>query len=273
MHFLSSNQQVVKKSTKRSVAVWNQPHHYGNSHAIYGTTQCYLPPSRGDIPASTPTKASTRFSNPERMQCRADLVSWLHTKICYIQHSHAHMLQYFNTIKKTVYHLKMVTDPSTNWARSRVTLSIHPTMLLLRHTTNNSIKAMQCKPCSVICIGSCSCISFSTASSAFCCFRPGRRVFFTSSSPSCSCDRLWLVQWPEVRKFLLQTSQVNGFAPVQMQWCNFSLCASERVCSQNHLDGDQHQQQEEPTHPTAESRQDSYRDIDSYVTILPSLPT
>jgi len=34
----------------------------------YGITQCYLPPGRGDIPASTPAKAGTRFSDPGGMQ-------------------------------------------------------------------------------------------------------------------------------------------------------------------------------------------------------------
>ena len=29
----------------------------------YGITQCYLPPDRGTIPALTPTKAGTRFSD------------------------------------------------------------------------------------------------------------------------------------------------------------------------------------------------------------------
>jgi len=33
------------------------PHRYGNSHAIYEITQCYLPPNRGDIPQ--PIKART----------------------------------------------------------------------------------------------------------------------------------------------------------------------------------------------------------------------
>jgi len=34
----------------------------------YGITQCYLPPGRGDIPAFTPAKAGTRFSDPGGMQ-------------------------------------------------------------------------------------------------------------------------------------------------------------------------------------------------------------
>ena len=34
----------------------------------YAITQCYLPPGRGDIPASTPAEAGTRFSDPVGMQ-------------------------------------------------------------------------------------------------------------------------------------------------------------------------------------------------------------
>ena len=30
---------------------------------LYGITQCYLPPDRGNIPAFTPAKAGTRFSH------------------------------------------------------------------------------------------------------------------------------------------------------------------------------------------------------------------
>ena len=43
----------------------------------YGITQCYLPPSRGDIPAFTPAKAGTRFSDPEGMQGWVDPGGWL----------------------------------------------------------------------------------------------------------------------------------------------------------------------------------------------------
>ena len=39
----------------------------------YGITQCYLPPGRGDIPALTPAKAGTRFSDPGGMQGWVDL--------------------------------------------------------------------------------------------------------------------------------------------------------------------------------------------------------
>ena len=55
---------LSKQVSKRSVAVCNQPHRYGNSHAI----QCYLPPGRGDIPALTPAEAGTRLSDPGGMQ-------------------------------------------------------------------------------------------------------------------------------------------------------------------------------------------------------------
>ena len=43
----------------------------------YGITQCYLPPSRGDIPAFTPVEAGTRFSDPGGMQGWVDLRGWL----------------------------------------------------------------------------------------------------------------------------------------------------------------------------------------------------
>ena len=34
----------------------------------HGITQCYLPPSRGDIPVLTTAEAGTRLSDPEGMQ-------------------------------------------------------------------------------------------------------------------------------------------------------------------------------------------------------------
>jgi len=51
-------------------------------------SQCYLSPSRGDIPAFTPTSAGvkagyTRFSDPGGMQGSVDLVGWLHTVMVY----------------------------------------------------------------------------------------------------------------------------------------------------------------------------------------------
>ena len=46
------------------------PHRYGNSHAAWDHTQCYLPPDRGDIPALTPAEAGTRLSDPEG--CKAE---------------------------------------------------------------------------------------------------------------------------------------------------------------------------------------------------------
>jgi len=39
----------------------------------HGTTLCYLPPGRGDIPALTPAEAGTRLSDPAGMQGWADL--------------------------------------------------------------------------------------------------------------------------------------------------------------------------------------------------------
>ena len=53
------------------------------THMPYGITQCYLPPSRGDIPALTPAEAGTRVSDPGGMQGWVDLVSRLHTEIAY----------------------------------------------------------------------------------------------------------------------------------------------------------------------------------------------
>ena len=50
------------------------------THVPYGITQCYLPPGRGDIPAFTPAKAGTRFSNPGGMQVS---VGRLHTETVY----------------------------------------------------------------------------------------------------------------------------------------------------------------------------------------------
>jgi len=53
------------KGKRRSIAVRNTPHRYGNSDAI---TQCYLPSGGGDIPALTPAEASTQLSDPGGMQ-------------------------------------------------------------------------------------------------------------------------------------------------------------------------------------------------------------
>jgi len=46
----------------------NLPHRYGNSHAVHGITQCYLPPGRGDIPVLTAAEAGTRLSDPGGIQ-------------------------------------------------------------------------------------------------------------------------------------------------------------------------------------------------------------
>ena len=56
---------------------------YSNSHAIYGITQCYLPPDRRDIPAFTPAEAGTRLTDPGGMQGWVDLVGLLHIEIVY----------------------------------------------------------------------------------------------------------------------------------------------------------------------------------------------
>ena len=53
------------------------------THMPYGITQCYLPPSRGDIPAFTPAKAGTRLSDPGGMQGWVDLVGWLQPEMVY----------------------------------------------------------------------------------------------------------------------------------------------------------------------------------------------
>ena len=38
------------------------------THVPYGTTQCYMPPGRGDIPTFTLAEAGTRFSDPGGIQ-------------------------------------------------------------------------------------------------------------------------------------------------------------------------------------------------------------
>jgi len=62
-------------------------------------TQCYLPPSRGDIPTLTPAEDGTRFSDPRGMPGGGDLLGWLHIKLARYTHP------------------KTVTHPSTNRAR------------------------------------------------------------------------------------------------------------------------------------------------------------
>ena len=52
------------------------------THVPYGITQCYLPPSRGDIPAFTPAEAGTQLSDPGGMQGCADLVMVLMVERC-----------------------------------------------------------------------------------------------------------------------------------------------------------------------------------------------
>ena len=75
----------------------------------HGITQCYLPPSRGDIPALTPAKAGTRLSDPGGMQGWVDLVA------CYIPRWYSCS--------------KVVTHPGSNQARRALTSFIRRTLL------------------------------------------------------------------------------------------------------------------------------------------------
>ena len=68
--YLSSKGRAKGKQT---IAVSTWPHRYGNS-VPYRITQCYLPPSRGDIPAFTPAEADPRCTNPGGMQGCVGLV-------------------------------------------------------------------------------------------------------------------------------------------------------------------------------------------------------
>ena len=44
------------------------------THVPCGITQCYLPPGRGDIPALTPVKAGTRYSDTGGVQGQVEAV-------------------------------------------------------------------------------------------------------------------------------------------------------------------------------------------------------
>jgi len=71
--YLSLTFIIWNKGKGKGIAVCEtSSHRYGKS-LTNGITQCYLPPCRGDFPAFTPTKAGTRFSNPEGMQGWVDL--------------------------------------------------------------------------------------------------------------------------------------------------------------------------------------------------------
>jgi len=48
----------------------------------YRTTQCYVPPDRGDIPALTPAEAGTRLSDPGGMQGWVGLLCLLFNHSC-----------------------------------------------------------------------------------------------------------------------------------------------------------------------------------------------
>ena len=57
---------ATNSKSKRSMAVSDSPHRYGNSHATWNHT--VLPAGRGDIPAVTPAEAGTQLSDPGGMQ-------------------------------------------------------------------------------------------------------------------------------------------------------------------------------------------------------------
>ena len=51
------------------IAVRNRNYHTATGNQmLYGITQCYLSPGRGDLLAFTPAEAGTRFSYPGGMQ-------------------------------------------------------------------------------------------------------------------------------------------------------------------------------------------------------------
>ena len=103
------------------MTVCNQPDNRElHSYAVRDITQCYLPPSRGDISPSLSqlTWAATGFSDPEGMQCKDDLTS---------------LADYMSTL---YIRAKMVTHLITNRARRRVTLLTRLTTLPLRQTAN-----------------------------------------------------------------------------------------------------------------------------------------
>ena len=53
------------------------------THMPYGITQCYLPPSRGDISTLTPAEAGTWFSDPGGIQRWVDvLFVWSEVQTC-----------------------------------------------------------------------------------------------------------------------------------------------------------------------------------------------
>ena len=68
------NKRIKNNNNNNKSSQSNLPHRYGNSRAIYRITQCYRPPSRGDIPAFTQAEAGTRSSDPGGMQGWVDLV-------------------------------------------------------------------------------------------------------------------------------------------------------------------------------------------------------
>ena len=97
MPFLPPNKQQQFADRSRHTAT--------GTHVPYDITQCYLPPSRGDISAFIPAEAGTRFNDPGGMQGWVDLVGWWYTRP------------------------KSVTHPSTNRVQRRVTSFMRRTML------------------------------------------------------------------------------------------------------------------------------------------------
>ena len=63
----------VKGEGKRNIAVSsNLASALSGTHVLYGITQCYLPPCRGDIPAFTPALDLATLEG-----CKAELIWWL----------------------------------------------------------------------------------------------------------------------------------------------------------------------------------------------------
>ena len=96
-------------------------HTVTGTHMPHGITQCYLPPSRGDIPALTPAEAGTWLSNPGGMQGWVDLVGLLHTEMVYPPED-GHPSRYYTR-------LKTVTHPGTNRTQRALTSFMQRTPL------------------------------------------------------------------------------------------------------------------------------------------------
>jgi len=98
----------------------------------YGSTQCYLPPGRGDIPAFTPAEPKLVLDLATPEGCKAEL-AWL-----------AGYIPWRYTRPKTI------THPSTNRARRMVTSFVRRMTLATtwhrRHNTFNVRKAVYHMP-------------------------------------------------------------------------------------------------------------------------------